>query len=115
MHKAVLMPAVLVAAGIACAPTAQADSGDQADAAQAVTAIYNRVQARCTPRTPPALQSISWNDFYPAVGGTGTIRDANASLGGPFKVSYWNPRVGPAQDGAAGRAYGQWSVDLQFC
>ncbi|OBB80064.1 hypothetical protein A5760_01245 [Mycobacterium colombiense] len=114
MNKAVVMPAVL-AVGIVCAPLAQAESGDRADAEQAVTAIYNQVQARCTPRTPPAFQSISWNDFYPAVGGTGRIHDANAGLGGPFKVSYRNPRVGPATDGPAGRAYGQWGVDLEFC
>lgn len=114
MKKQVVVPAVL-AAGIACAGLAQAESGDQADAEQAVTAIYNQVQARCTPRTPPSFQSISWNNFYPAVGGEGRIHDANSALGGPFKVLYWNPRVGAAKDGAAGRAYGQWSVDLQFC
>jgi hypothetical protein len=105
----------VLAAAITCAPLAQADVGDQTSAEQAVTAIYNRVQSGCTPQTPPRLQSISWNDFYPAVGGTGRINDANSSLGGPFKVSFRNPRVGPARDGAASRAYGQWGVDLQFC
>ncbi|WP_216638058.1 hypothetical protein [Mycobacterium colombiense] len=113
VKNALVIPVVLTA-GIACAPLAEADSGDQASAEQAVTAIYNQVQARCTPRTPPAFQSISWDNFYPAVGGEGHIHDANSALGGPFKASYWNPRVGP-KDGAAGRAYGQWSVDLEFC
>jgi hypothetical protein len=104
-----------LAAGIACAPLAQADSGDQSAAEQAVTAIYNQVQRGCTPRTPPSLQSISWDTFYPGSWGSGRIHDANPGLGGPFKVYWANPRVGPATDGPAGRAYGQWNVDLEFC
>ncbi len=109
-----MIPAVL-AAGIACGPLAQADSGDQSAAEEAVTAIYNQVQARCTPSMPPHLQSISWDTFYPGSWGQGRIHDANPRLGGPFKAYWANPRVGPAQDGPAGRAYGQWNVDLEFC
>jgi hypothetical protein len=107
---AVLTP---IASGIA--PPAHAYSGDQADAEQAVSAIYNRVQRGCTPHTPPSLQSISWDSFNPAAGGTGLIHDANPSLGGPFQVAYWNPRVGPAKDSPPYRAYGQWGVNLEFC
>jgi len=120
MIKAAVVPAVL-AVGITCAPVAQADNGDQESAEQAVTAIYNQVQARCTPRTPPSFQSISWDNFTPGSWGSGRIHDANSGLGGPFKVYWTNPRVGPAKDGAAGRAYHgpgdntQWSVDLEFC
>jgi hypothetical protein len=104
-----------LAVGIACAPLAQADDGDQASAEQAVTAIYNRVQRACTPSMAPHLQSIHWSRFYAASGGEGTIHDANSSLGGAFTVSYWNTKVGPAKDGPAGRAYGQWAVNLEFC
>jgi hypothetical protein len=106
---------LLAAVCVGWAPLAGADSGDQASAEQAVTAIYNQVPRGCTPSMPPHLQSISWDSFSPSSGGTGTIHDANYSLGGPFAVHYENPQVGPAQSGAAGRAYGQWTVDLQFC
>lgn len=37
----------MLAAGITCAPLAQADTGDQASAEQAVTGIYNRVIPGC--------------------------------------------------------------------
>lgn len=115
MNKAVLAPAVL-AAGIACAPLAQADSGDQSAAEEAVTAIYNRVIPGCTSHHNVGnIQSISWDTFNPGSWGGGRIHDANSRLGGPFKVYWTNPRVGPAQDSAAGRAYGQWNVDLEFC
>jgi hypothetical protein len=114
MRKALVIPAVL-AAGIACAPVVQAESGDQSAAEEAVTAIYNQVQARCTPSMSPHLQSIAWDTFYPGSWGQGRIRDANPGLGGPFKAYWANPRVGPARDGPAGRAYGQWNVDLEFC
>ena len=109
-------------AAITFAPLAHAnDNGDQASAAEAVTAIYNQVQKRCTPSMSPNLQSISWSSFYPASWGEGVIHDANSSLGGSFRVNWFNPRVGQATDGAAGRAYHgpngntQWAVDLQFC
>jgi hypothetical protein len=106
---------VAALAAIAFSPLAHADGGDQSDAEQAVTAIYNQVQRRCTPSMPPHLQSITWTSFTPASYGEGTIHDANSALGGSFTVSYFNPRVGPAQDGPAGRAYGQWGVNLEFC
>lgn len=108
---------MLTGAALAVAPLAQADSGsaDQAAAEQAVTAIYNQVQAHCTPRTPPAFQGIRWSYFYPASWGQGTILDAHQGLGGPFKAYWTNPRVGPARDSSAGRAYGQWNADLEFC
>jgi hypothetical protein len=112
--KIAVIPAVL-AAGFACAPLAKADIADQSAAEQAVTAIYNQVQRGCTPRTPPHLQAINWSTFYPGSFGEGRIVDANSSLGGPFKVYFTNPRVGPATDSTIGRAYGQWNVDLEFC
>jgi hypothetical protein len=108
------MPAV-VAAGIAFAPLAQAESGDQSAADQAVTATYNQVQARCTPSTPPHLQSITWHTFHQGSWGKGRIHDANPRLGGPFKAYWTNPRVGPARNDPAGRTPGQWNVDLGFC
>jgi hypothetical protein len=110
-----LIGGVAVFAAISFSPLAHADSGDQSDAEQAVTAIYNQVQRRCTPSLPPHLQSITWTSSTPASYGEGTIHDANSALGGSFTVSYFNPRVGPAQDGSAGRAYGQWAVNLEFC
>jgi hypothetical protein len=106
---------VTMLAALVVAPIASAESGDQADAEQAVTAIYNQVQRRCTPSMSPHLQSIRWDSFYPASYGTGVIHDANSALGGPFTVAYSNPRVGPALNGPAGRPYGQWSVNLEFC
>lgn len=120
MRKGVIAGA-LVATSVAASALAKGDNGDQASAEQAVTAIYNQVQARCTPRTPPAFHSINWDNFTPGSWGSGRIHDANPGLGGPFKVYWTNPRVGPARDGAAGRAYHgpdgntQWSVDLEFC
>ena len=113
--RKLLIAGIAAAAAIAFTPSAQAYSGDQASAEQAVTAIYNQVQRGCTPSMPPSLQSISWNTFNPASGGTGVIHDANPSLGGPFIVAYWNERVGPAQDSPPYRAYGQWGVNLEFC
>jgi hypothetical protein len=118
MRKSLLVPAVM-AAGLVAAPLAYADSGDQSDANEAVAAIYNQVQRGCTPNMAPSIQSITWDNFYPAVGGSGRIHDANSSLGGPFKVLYTNAKVGPAHsftgDDGAYRAYGQWSVNLEFC
>jgi hypothetical protein len=105
----------LTALALACAPLARGDSGDQASAEQAVTAVYNRVQRGCTPAMPPHLQSITWDHFYPASGGAGTIHDASPGLGGSFEVAYWNDKVGPAQDSPPYRAYGQWGVNLEFC
>ena len=115
MMKKPLIAGVVALAAIMFSPLAHAETGDQSDAEQAVTAIYNRVQRGCTPSMHPNPQSITWDTFYPASGGEGRIHDTNPALGGSFKVSYWNPRVGPAQDGPAGRAYGQWAVDLEFC
>ncbi|HXY66027.1 MAG TPA: hypothetical protein VEI45_17135 [Mycobacterium sp.] len=106
---------VAALAAITFAPSAHADSGDQSAAEQAVTAIYNQVQRGCTPSTPPHLQSISWDTFTPASSGSGRIHDANPALGGPFQVTWWNPRVGPAQDSPPFRASGQWGVNLEFC
>jgi hypothetical protein len=107
--------AVALAAGIACAPPAQAYSGDQASAEEAVAAIYSQVQRRCTPGTAPSLQSISWSQFSPQSFGEGRIIDASAGLGGPFQVAYHDPSVGPAKDAGAFRGYGQWGVNLEFC
>jgi hypothetical protein len=107
--------AAVLAASLICAPLAHADSGDQSSAEQAVLAIYAQVQRGCTPTMTSHVQGITWSSFYPASYGEGRIIDATPGLGGPFTVSYTNPKVGPAQDSAAGRAYGQWSVNLEFC
>jgi hypothetical protein len=80
-----------------------------------VRTLYNQVQRGCTPTEAPQFQSISWSTFTPASFGEGRIIDARSALGGPFKVTYWNPRVGPAQDTPPYRAYGQWGVNLEFC
>jgi hypothetical protein len=113
--KKLVIGGIAALSAITFSSLAHADDGDQASAEQAVTAIYNQVQRGCTPGNPPNLQSISWDTFYPSSFGTGTIHDANPTLGGAFQVSYFNPQMGPAQSGAAGQAYGQWGVDLQFC
>jgi hypothetical protein len=93
----------------------QAYPGDQAGAEQALTAIYDRAQHGRTPSMPPSLQSISWSRFNPESGGEVRIIDAHQGLGGPFTVTYWNPKVGPAQDSPPYRAYRQWGVNLEFC
>ncbi len=110
-----LIAGIGAVAALVLAPMAHAEVGDQADAEQAVRTIYNQVQRGCTPTEPPQFQSISWDFFNADSGGQGRIHDAHPGLGGPFVASFWNPRVGPAQDGPAGRAYGQWSVKLEFC
>lgn len=117
MKITVLMPAVLAAAGIACAPLAQAD-GDASNLDQLVAQVYNQVQTRCTPPTPPSFQRIAWDNGRPTgLGGTGRIIDANPALGGPF-TAWWSPtpnatpgaRVVPA---LGGNSY--WQITLQFC
>ncbi|BBY44261.1 hypothetical protein [Mycolicibacterium celeriflavum] len=106
----------LTAAGLLLAPMAHADTGDLASAEEAVYAVYEQVQAACTPSSPPQPRSITWETFYPGASGNGVVNDANEGLGGPFAIYYTNPRVGPANDDpSVGRAYGQWNVDLQFC
>jgi hypothetical protein len=116
MNKILMAAGAVITVGITGVPLAHADSGDQPAAEQAVTAIYDQVIPGCTMHHNTAdIQSISWSSFYPASWGEGRISDANSALAGPFKVYYQNPRVGPAQDSAAGRAYGQWAVDLEFC
>lgn len=114
-NTAALLHAALVAV-IVATPVAHADIGDQSDAEQAVTAIYNKVIPGCTSgHNVGNIQSITWDRFYEGSGGSGRIEDANSSLGGPFEVVYWNPRIGAAQDSPPFRASGQWGVDLQFC
>ena len=78
--KILVAPALLTVA-IGCAIPAQAAPGDQTDAEQAVTAVYNQVQRGCTPGMPPSLQSISWTRFNPESGGEGTIHDAHQGAG----------------------------------
>jgi hypothetical protein len=53
------------------------------------------VQRGCTPSMPPSLRSISWSRFNPDSGGAGRIVDAHQGLGGPFTVTYWNPKLAP--------------------
>lgn len=120
MLKAVVMPAVL-AAGIACAPLAQADA-DTSNLDQLIGQLYTKVQRGCTPQTPPSFQGIQWDPGSPyGGGGTGRIVDADPHLGGPFKV-YWdlgsNPPAGsrqvPAQT-STGVPHGYWDVNFEFC
>jgi hypothetical protein len=114
--KKLLMTGVAAVAAITFSPLAHAEVGDQSDAEQAVRTIYNQVQTRCTPSMHPSFQSISWSTFFPDSWGEGRIIDSNSALGGSFKVTFTNPRVGPAHDNSSiGRADGQWNVDLQFC
>lgn len=113
--KLMLLIAALVTAIVGYTVPAQAITGDQADAKQAVAAVYNQVQRRCTPSMAPSLQSISWTQFNPESGGEGTIHDANQALGGPLIVAYGNPKVAPAQATSGYRPYGQWGVNLEFC
>jgi hypothetical protein len=96
-------------------PAARAESGDQADATQAVQTVYLQRQRACTPAMPPQFRSITWENFYPASGGKGRIVDANPHLGGPFQVYYTKPRVGPAVAFPGAVAVGQWDVVLEFC
>ncbi|MDT5116221.1 MAG: hypothetical protein QOE30_1960 [Mycobacterium sp.] len=113
MRKALVLP--VLAASLVFAPLAHAEPGDQISAEQAVAAIYKQVQRGCTPTMTSYLQSINWTEFYARSYGEGRIVDGTKGLGGPFKVYYEDPRYGPAVDNAAGRGYGQWSVDLEFC
>jgi hypothetical protein len=101
-------------AAITFTPLAHAGPDDQDGAEQAVRAIYSRTTCG-SPPMPKQLQSIQWSSFYPASFGEGRIIDANPRLGGPFQVAWANPRVGPAKDFGAYRAYGQWEVNLEFC
>jgi hypothetical protein len=109
-----LMLAVLTSA-IALAPLALADSGEQSVAEQAVRQVYEQRQKACTPDTLPEFKGIAWDSFYPAAAGEGRIIDTNASLGGPFKAIWTNPRVGPAQSFSDYIAVGQRAVELEFC
>ncbi|HEY2501407.1 MAG TPA: hypothetical protein VGI68_08280 [Mycobacterium sp.] len=120
MKKSIVVAAAL-AAGIACAPLAQADA-DTSNLDQIVAGVYNQVQARCTPSMPPSFQRIQWDAGMPyGGGGTGRIIDANPRLGGPFTV-YWN--LGPNPPAGArsvpaytssGAPHGYWDVTLEFC
>ena len=76
---------LVLAAGIACAPVAQAD-GNAANLDQLVAQVYNQVQSRCTPSMHPSFQRVVWDNGYASGGGInhGRIIDANPSLGGPF-------------------------------
>ncbi len=109
------IPAVLLAAGLGCAPLAQAD-GTQASAEQAVRSVYNQVQARCTPRMPPSFQSISWDSFNGNVG-TGRINDATPGLGGPFWIGWDNTNAAamPGYFKVPAQPQGYWDVKLEFC
>lgn len=113
--SSVLTALVIAAGGAVSVPPAQAESGDQSDAAQAIRTVYLQRQRACTPSMPPQFQSIEWDNFYPAVGGQGRIIDANPQLGGPFRVLYTNPKVGPARAFPGAVAAGQWDVVLEFC
>jgi hypothetical protein len=101
-------------AAITLAPLAHAEVGDQADAEQAVRAVYTQITCG-SPPMPMRLAGITWSRFAPASGGEGRIIDADPRLGGQFIVAYTNPKVGPAHPGAGWRAYGQWDVQLEFC
>jgi hypothetical protein len=114
MKKAVAIPALL-AAGIACAPPAQAD-GNTANLDQLVAQVYNQVQRGCTPETPPSFQGIAWDSPPTGQGGSGRIIDANAALGGPFQA-YWNLGGGPFPGARVvpAQPQGYWDIVLEFC
>jgi hypothetical protein len=105
--------AVLAAAGIISPPLAHAD-GNQADLSRAVEQVYNQVQSRCTPQTPPHFQRIEVTG-----NGEGRIIDSNPSLGGPFQY-LWGP---PGSVGVPSADYrtvpaqpnGYWYINLEFC
>jgi hypothetical protein len=115
MRKALVIPAVL-AAGITCAPLAQAD-GNTANLDQIVAQVYTQVQRGCTPQTPPNFQRIAWDAGSPfGGGGTGRIIDANPSLGGPFQV-LWNlgPNPPAGYRSVPAQPNGYWDINLEFC
>lgn len=117
MRTAVLIPAVF-AAGIACAPLAQAGTGaDTSNLDQIVAGVYNQVQRGCTPSTPPNFQRIQWDAGFPyGGGGTGRIIDANPGLGGPFQV-LWNlgPNPPAGYRSVPAQPQGYWDINLEFC
>ncbi|QLL06964.1 integrase [Mycobacterium vicinigordonae] len=85
-----------------CPTSPAADGGDQATAERRVIDGYLAKQAGCTPEATANPQSVSWEPpgFVPAVGGSGNVRDADASLGGHFAATYIN---------------GRWHIDYQDC
>jgi hypothetical protein len=114
MNKTLAISAVL-AAGIACAPLAQAD-GNSANLDQLVAQVYDQVQRRCTPTEPPQFQRIAWDSPPGGQGGSGRIIDADPALGGPFQV-YWNLGGGPFPGARVvpAQPQGYWDIVLEFC
>lgn len=112
MKRALIAAVVLSAA--AAAPLAHADGPNQADLPTAVEQVYDQVQAKCTPQTPPHFQRIETNG-----NGEGRIIDSNPSLGGPFQY-LWGP---PGSVGVPSASYrtvpaqpnGYWYINLEFC
>jgi hypothetical protein len=105
-----------LAAGIAFAPSAEAD-GNTANLDQIVAQVYREVQQRCTPHTPPNFQRIQWDAGSPyGGGGTGRIIDANPALGGPFQV-LWNlgPNPPAGYRSVPAQPQGFWDINLEFC
>jgi hypothetical protein len=106
--------ALVVALVFTIAPLAYADGPNQADLPRAVEQVYNQVQARCTPQTPPHFQRIELTG-----NGEGRIIDSNPSLGGPFQYM-WGP---PGSVGVPSVSYrtvpaqpnGYWYINLEFC
>jgi hypothetical protein len=114
MKKLLMTVAALTA--ITCAPTAHAD-GNTANLDQIIGQAYNDFQQHCTHTMAPQFQRIAWDSAPTGRGGTGTIIDANRSLGGPFTVS-WSPdnsRTPDAQRIVPAQPQGYWDIAFQFC
>jgi hypothetical protein len=105
---------VLVVGGLIAAPVAHTD-GDASLLPPLIEQIYTEFQTRCTPQTPPEFQRIEWAS--PPTGGVarGTVVDANASLGGPFKA-LWNATTGSSgQFQVSDGGSGYWDITFEFC
>lgn len=112
----IVLRVLTATAVIAGAAPAYAD-GNTANLDQIVGQAYNDFQQHCTRTMAPYFQRIVWNNPPTGQGGTGTIIDANQSLGGPFTVS-WSPdngRTPDAQRIVPAQPQGYWDIAFQFC
>ncbi|MET0898292.1 MAG: hypothetical protein ABWY45_10310 [Mycobacterium sp.] len=96
---------VLTLTACGSAPSTPADPAipaqTQDSAEWAIADGYATKQVECTPDSPPAFESIAWDEpgFTPE-GGAGMITDANPQLGGRF-VATW--------------ATDYWAVEYMYC
>ena len=68
---------------------------------------------QATRNAAPAVQSISWSNFFPDNGGQGTVHDADSRLGGDFTAYYSRP--GHFSPPPGGFAIGSWFINFLFC